>query len=247
MATVVKAPDGIPNFHDGTENEIYSQIMQSADKLRGDPDRILRHIQRAADAKGFLIALEPEKVEWLHRYLEPRQPKVIVELGTYIGVSTIGFASLLRKCHGDTHGCKIYSCEYSPDFARIARGLVELAGLQDLVEVLEGAAADSVQKLVEEHPNFKADVLFLDHWKYYYLSDLQLCEDLKMLRKGSLVIADNTDIPGVPEYVEYVRNGGRGGHGTVKYTSETFSTLKNPKPGDAVSNLPVLSIFGLFK
>ncbi|KEY81856.1 sybindin [Aspergillus fumigatus] len=36
---------------------------------------------------------------------------------------------------------------------------------------------------------------FLDHWKKFYLPDSQLYEAVKLLHKGSLISADNIDMP----------------------------------------------------
>ncbi|GFF42369.1 transport protein particle subunit trs23 [Aspergillus udagawae] len=41
----------------------------------------------------------------------------------------------------------------------------------------------------------------------------------------SLVIADNTDIPGAPDYLVYVKAGGRGGKGTVRYDSQSLQAV----------------------
>jgi catechol O-methyltransferase len=50
--------------------------------------------------------------------------------------------------------------------------------------------------LVNEGRLKTIDALFLDHWKDRYAPDLQLCEDLKLFRVGSVILADNTDFPG---------------------------------------------------
>jgi predicted O-methyltransferase YrrM len=116
----------------------------------------------------------------------------------------------------------VYSCELDAGLAKIARDFVELAGLSDVVEVVEGKSTDSIKMLKEEHKIDHIDVLFLDHWESYYLPDLQLCEDLGLLRKGSIVLADNTDMPGAPDYVKYVKAGGRGNEGGMKLESKTY-------------------------
>ena len=66
------------------------------------------------------------------------------------------------------------------------------------------------------------DIAFFDHREKFYLPDLQLIEDLKLFRVGSLAIADNTDFPGVQDYLEYVKAGGRGVAESVKYESQSL-------------------------
>ncbi|KAJ3071475.1 hypothetical protein HK102_006428 [Quaeritorhiza haematococci] len=48
-------------------------------------------------------------------------------------------------------------------------------------------------------------MFFIDHWKDRYLPDLKLIEEKKLLRKGSVIIADNTIYPGTPDYLAYIR------------------------------------------
>ena len=159
--------------------------------------------------------------------LNPK-PRTIVELGTYVGNSAVAWGAMLQDLHEEDpvalKDCKVFCCELDPTFVKITRDFVDLAGLSDIVEVLEGEAADSLRKLKQEGRLAKTDMLFIDHWKKFYLPDLQVCEGLGFLQAGSIVIADNTDMPGAPDYLEYVQKGGSGKEGSVKYESKTYET-----------------------
>jgi len=48
--------------------------------------------------------------------------------------------------------------------------------------------------------------MFLDHYKPAYTTDLKLCEELRLVTKGSVMAADNVIKPGNPPYLEYVRS-----------------------------------------
>ena len=73
------------------------------------------------------------------------------------------------------------------------------------------------------------DFVFIDHWKNVYLRDLQLLETHGLLRKGTVIVADNIIYPGVPEYLQYVTT-------SEKYQTETFdSTLEYSDKKDAVA------------
>lgn len=50
------------------------------------------------------------------------------------------------------------------------------------------------------------DLMFLDHYKPAYTTDLKLCEQLGLVRPGSVLAADNVIKPGNPPYLEYVRS-----------------------------------------
>jgi len=49
-------------------------------------------------------------------------------------------------------------------------------------------------------------MMFLDHYKPAYTTDLKLCEELKLVTPGSVMAADNVITPGNPPYLEYVRS-----------------------------------------
>ncbi|KAK1474828.1 hypothetical protein CCUS01_05454 [Colletotrichum cuscutae] len=106
---------------------------------------------------------------------------------------------------GDNSGIRVYSFELDPELAEIARDVVKLAGMSDIVTVLDGPGAESLEALVKngDLKTESVDAVFFDHWEDIYLPDLKLCEELGVLHKGSVVLADNTDIPGAPKYLEY--------------------------------------------
>lgn len=168
--------------------------------------------------------------------MAPPKPKVVVEFGTFVGTSAIAWAAMLQEFHGaDAADIKVFTFEFSPDAAAVARDLIRAAGLDGVVEVLVGAGADSLRKLHAEgrvQPG-KVDVVFIDHWEECYLPDLKLVEELKLLHVGSLVLADNTDFPGAPDYLAYVK---KGGEGPVKFESRS---LQSESKGGPVSASPL--------
>jgi len=82
-----------------------------------------------------------------------------------------------------------------------------LAGLKGVVDVVVGEAAVEMRRLKEEGKLERVDFLLLDHWEKFYVEDLKVVEELELLKEGSVVVADNVDCPGAPEYLEYVRGG----------------------------------------
>lgn len=158
-----------------------------------------------------MMIFQQPKVDAAQRVLEKLDPKprILVELGGYVGKSAIAWGAMLRDFHADGQ-VQVFSMELEPDFVRIIRDFVEIAGLTDIVEVVEGQSGDSLRNLKQQKGIEKIDALFLDHWEKFYLSDLKVCEELGLLRVGSVVVADNTDMPGAPEYLRYVEGGGEG-------------------------------------
>ena len=125
-----------------------------------------------------------------------------MELGGYVGYSTILFANAMRARGGKQY----YSLENSPEFAAVIMALVDLAGLRDMVRVVVGKADASIRRLAASGAIDHVDLLFLDHVKPLYVADLKLCEQLGLIRPGSILAADNIIKPGNPLYLEYVHS-----------------------------------------
>jgi catechol O-methyltransferase len=103
-------------------------------------------------------------------------------------------------------GGKFYTVELNPEFAAVAREMIEFAGLSDKCTVFEGESADVLPTLADRINSPTVDLFFIDHWKTLYLRDIKLIEKLKMAKKGTVFVADNVIFPGAPDYLEYVRS-----------------------------------------
>lgn len=119
--------------------------------------------------------------------IKDRRPEVMVELGGYVGYSAIAFAAALREVGGRAY----YSLEQNPVFAMVITRLVELAGLDDIVKVVVGSSSDSLIQLYGDGTLTHIELLFLDHYKPLYTEDLKLCEELGLIRIGTVLAADN--------------------------------------------------------
>jgi len=123
-------------------------------------------------------------------------------LGGYIGYSCILFGDAVRKAGGKRY----YSLERNPEFGAVISSLVDLAGLGDVVKVEIGSSDASIKRLYDSGALKHVDLMFLDHYKPAYTTDLKLCEELKLVTPGSVMAADNVIKPGNPPYLEYVRS-----------------------------------------
>lgn len=118
---------------------------------------------------------------------------------------------------------KLYSLELEEAFAAIVRELVELAGLDGLVEVVVGPAGNSLKNLVEggKLGQGGVDLVFMDHVEALYEEELKRMEELDIFRSGSTVVADNVLRPGAPAYKAFMERNG-------KWNSEVVKTLIVP-------------------
>lgn len=126
------------------------------------------------------------------------EPKTIIELGAYVGYSAIQFAQWLPD-NGN-----YYSFEIDPLYAAISTKIIEYAGLKHKVTVIIGSFEKKYYKILPLKDEI--DMIFIDHAKNKYLSDLKLIESAGLLKKGTVIVADNIGYPGAPDYLEYVLN-----------------------------------------
>lgn len=122
--------------------------------------------------------------------------------GLTLVTQAVLFGDAVRKVGGKRY----FSLERNPEFAAVIMSLADLAGLSDIVKVVVGSSADSIKRLHGEGALTHIDLMFLDHYKPAYTTDLKLCEHLKLVTPGSVLAADNVIKPGNPPYLDYVRS-----------------------------------------
>jgi predicted O-methyltransferase YrrM len=129
-----------------------------------------------------LVALEPEKARFCYTLCRAMGARNIVEAGTSYGVSTLYLAAALR----DNGGGKVIATEYESAKARIARANFAEAGLAEHVELREGDLRVTLRQI--EGP---IDFMLMDIWTP--LAQPAIALVAPHMRKGAIVIADNTN------------------------------------------------------
>nr|POF12685.1 putative catechol o-methyltransferase 2 [Quercus suber] len=191
-------------FDDGREIELLHFIYSkpNIDEIRGSPSKVLAAIDEFGRTKKYLMNVGQDKGKIVSDLIADVKPETMVELGGYIGYSCILFGDAVRKAGGK----RFFSLERNPEFGAVIGSLVHLAGLSDVVKVEIGPSDASIKRLHDEGVLKRIDLMFLDHYKPAYKTDLKLCEQLKLIRPGSVLAADNVIKPGNPPYLEYVRS-----------------------------------------
>ncbi|KAK4977498.1 hypothetical protein LTR66_010666 [Elasticomyces elasticus] len=191
-------------FDDGREIELlhYIYARQDIEEIRNSPSRVLQAIDEYARTKKYLMNVGEDKGRIVADLIAEVRPQTMVELGGYIGYSCILFGDAVRKAGGKRY----FSLERNPEFGAVISSLVDLAGLGDVVKVVVGSSDVSIKRLHSSGTLEHIDLMFLDHYKPAYKTDLKLCEELKLVTKGSVLAADNVIKPGNPPYLEYVRS-----------------------------------------
>jgi catechol O-methyltransferase len=186
---------------DGREAAAVEYVLKRA--RAGDVDDVLTTIDRFAYEESILINVGDEKGALLDAAVRRADPKLALELGTYCGYGALRIARAAPAA-------KVYSVEFAEANAVNAREIWAHAGVADRVTCVVGTIGDgghTLDALAGEHGFIAGalDLLFLDHDKDAYLSDLQSILDRGWLHTGSIVVADNVKVPGAPKYREYMR------------------------------------------
>ncbi|NVN48924.1 O-methyltransferase [Mycolicibacterium hippocampi] len=198
---------GMPSFlrtgqiGDGREAACARYVESNA--RRGDIDDVLAAIDTFAYEKAMLVNVGDEKGRLLDAAVRRAAPKSALELGTYCGYSALRIARAAPSA-------RIFSIEFSAANAEVAQRIWAHADVADRITCVVGTLGDgghTLDRLAAEHGFSPAglDLLFIDHDKRAYLSDLQSVLDRGWLHPGSIVVADNVRLPGAPKYRAYMR------------------------------------------
>jgi predicted O-methyltransferase YrrM len=159
--------------------------------LAADPneEKILKLLEEIAQAERSSLLVPLADARLLRTLTESTGAKNVVEIGTYIGYSTLWFCLALRNTGG-----KITTHEIDPKNVALARDNVKKAGMESLVTIVEGDAHETVTRLKEP-----IDILFIDADKQGYADYVKKL--LPLVRPGGLILAHNTtDIRLTPDY-----------------------------------------------
>lgn len=144
----------------------------------GDDPALSAALQDSTAAGLPPIAVSAQQGKFLSLLAGVAQARRILELGTLGGFSTIWLA------RGVGPQGQVVTLEYEDKHAQVARGNLERAGVADRVQVLVGAALDTLPTL--EAP---FDLIFIDADKENYPSYLEWA--VRLARPGSIIVVDN--------------------------------------------------------
>lgn len=158
------------------------EIEEYVERVFHPKDPILNEIRARAAAAG-LPDIHVGNMDGLHLEVLTRAmgAQKIVEIGTLAGFSGVCMA------RGLPPGGKLYTFEFEPKHAEVARESFKKAGVSDKVEIFVGPA---VEKLSEIEKLAPFDLVFIDADKPSYPAYFEWA--VKHLRKGGAILADNT-------------------------------------------------------
>ena len=126
--------------------------------------------------------VSPTQGKFLYLLAKMKNAKRILEIGTLGGYSTIWLARAIPK------DGVVVSLEYEELYANVARQNIEYAGLTHKVKIVQGAAIDSLNKMIIEKAE-PFDMIFIDADKPNNPNYLKL--SLKLSKPGTVIFGDN--------------------------------------------------------
>ena len=133
-----------------------------------------------------LVALEPDKAAFCAQLCRALRARIVVEVGTSYGASTLYLADAVRDVvRADGGAGKVIATEYEAAKAAAARSHWAEAGLSELIELREGDLRETLKDL-----RGPVDFVLMDIWTEMARPAIELIGP--HLRTGAVVIADNT-------------------------------------------------------
>ena len=119
---------------DGREEALLDFIHThpNISNLRNNPSAILDTIDEFGRTKDFLMTLGPAKRGIIKSLMAEQRPKVVMDVGAYVGYSALTLGCIVRDLYPGPKGSevKVFSFEKEPKCAAITSSFVELAGLK---------------------------------------------------------------------------------------------------------------------
>ncbi|MGK3967307.1 O-methyltransferase [Sorangium sp. So ce118] len=109
------------------------------------------------------------------------QARRVLEIGTFTGYSALSMAQALPP------DGELITCDLDPEVARVARSFFDRSEHGKKIRIAVGDALDTIRALPASPP---FDLVFIDADKVRYSTYYE--EALPRLRRGGLIVADNT-------------------------------------------------------
>jgi predicted O-methyltransferase YrrM len=160
-------------------------------------DPVLSAALEASEAAGLpRIAVSAQQGKFLSLLAGAIRARRILEIGTLGGFSTIWLA------RGAGPDGRVVTLEYEPKHAEVARANIDRAGVGDRVEVVVGAALETLPTVT----GGPFDLVFIDADKENNVGYLEWA--VRLTRPGSVILVDNVIREGAilsPDLDEKVR------------------------------------------
>jgi predicted O-methyltransferase YrrM len=158
-----------------TLDELFNRVLHTEDDA-------LTAAREAGDAAGMpAIEVSAQHGKLLFLLATAMRATRVLEIGTLAGYSTIQLARAVGP------GGRVITLEFEAKHAEVARQNLAQAGVDDRVEVIVGAALDTLPTLEGRGETF--DLIFIDADKENNVAYVEWA--LKLAVAGSMIVVDN--------------------------------------------------------
>jgi predicted O-methyltransferase YrrM len=156
-------------------DELFNQVLHTEDDA-------LKAARDSANAAGMPpIEVSAQHGRLLSLLATAIRATYVLEIGTLAGYSTINLARGIRP------GGRVVTLEYEPKHAEVARENLKRAGVADRVDVIVGAALDTLPQLADRGETF--DLVFIDADKENNVAYVEWA--IKLGAPGTVIVVDN--------------------------------------------------------
>ena len=166
----------------------YERIRSFIISYSRDDEGTLGEIYRK-NKKNEVPVIRPEMRDFLRTLLVMNKPKIVLEIGTAVGYSTLVMGREMDKIHG-VGNWHIDTYELDRERVEEARKNIEAVakktGLQSsCIEIHQGDAAEVLK--LNQHGEY--DFVFIDAAKAQYMTYME--EAIRLSHKGTVIVTDN--------------------------------------------------------
>jgi predicted O-methyltransferase YrrM len=163
------------------DDRLYAYLQ--AHSVREHP--VLRELRDAtAGMKHAGMQISPEQGQLMALLARTVNAKRAIEVGVFTGYSSLSVALALPP------GGRLVACDINEEWTSIARRHWEKAGVAEKIDLRLAPAQQTLDALIAKGESGTYDFAFIDADKGRYMAYYERC--LTLLRKGGLVVVDNT-------------------------------------------------------
>lgn len=162
-------------------DELYDYLLSVS--LR-EPEVLRRLREETAAHPKAQMQISPEQGQFMAFLIRLIDARRTLELGVFTGYSALS-AALALPPDGE-----VVACEIDEEYAAVARGWWEEAGVDLKIDLRLGPALETLDALLAGGEDDAFDFAFVDADKNGYLDYYERC--LRLVRPGGLILFDNT-------------------------------------------------------
>ncbi len=157
------------------------EYLVSISVRESDASRQLREVTREMEMAEMQIS--PDQGQFMAMLVKLINAKVVIEVGTFTGYSTLCMAQALPD------DGRVIACDLSTEWTDIGKSFWKQAGVAGKIELRIGPALDTLDDLLSGGLEGHADLVFIDADKLNYGKYYERA--VRLVRRNGLIIVDN--------------------------------------------------------